>query len=133
MRTKATATPLLGCWRIVESEMWDAEFLDLDVPAHFEFGPDNQGYLAFGCVGVSLDYRATTRDGCPAVEFSFDGFDEADPTSGRGWARLNSDGSLSAYLFIHNGDESAFTATAATTPLPKPRATTTQRRRRRRR
>ena len=44
------------------------------------------------------------------VEFSWQGSDEGDDTSGRGWAALNPDGTLEGHLFFHLGDDSAFRA-----------------------
>jgi hypothetical protein len=44
------------------------------------------------------------------VEFSWEGNDESDPASGRGWAVLEEDGSLSGRIFFHLGDDSGFTA-----------------------
>jgi hypothetical protein len=44
------------------------------------------------------------------VEFSWEGNDECDPASGRGWAVLEEDGSLCGRIFFHLGDDSGFTA-----------------------
>ena len=55
-----------------------------------------------------MDYRPGERDGLPAIEFSFDGTDEGDRISGRGWAVLAD--TLRGRLFFHDGDESAFRA-----------------------
>jgi hypothetical protein len=38
------------------------------------------------------------------VEFSWEGNDECDPASGRGWAVLEEDGSLCGRIFFHLGD-----------------------------
>lgn len=57
-----------------------------------------------------MDVRHGHRDGAPFVEFSWDGDDEGDPTSGRGWAALADDGSIEGRIFIHMGDDSAFGA-----------------------
>jgi hypothetical protein len=43
------------------------------------------------------------------VEFSWEGNDESDPASGRGWAVLEEDGSLSGRIFFHLDDDSGFT------------------------
>lgn len=34
-----------------------------------------------------------------------------DPANGRGWADLQADGSLKGRIYIHDGDDSEFTAT----------------------
>jgi hypothetical protein len=36
--------------------------------------------------------------------------DEGDDVSGRGWAVLNSDGTLEGHIYFHLGDDSAFRA-----------------------
>ncbi len=59
-----------------------------------------------------MDWRGTTRDGEPAVEWSWEGNDEMDPAQGRGWAKLK-DGELHGMIFIHQGEESGFTAKRA--------------------
>lgn len=44
------------------------------------------------------------------VEFSWDGEDDGDQISGRGWAAAVDDGTLQGHLFIHLGDDSGFRA-----------------------
>ena len=46
----------------------------------------------------------------PGVEFSWQGSDEGDEVSGRGWAALNPDGTLEGHIYFHLGDDSAFRA-----------------------
>jgi hypothetical protein len=58
------------------------------------------------------------RDGRPCVEFSWEGNDECDPASGRGWAVLEEDGSLRGRIFFHLGDDSGFTAVREGRPRP---------------
>ena len=53
--------------------------------------------------------REVERDGRPGVEFSWEGNDESDPASGRGWAVLEENGSLRGRIFFHLGD-AGFTA-----------------------
>ena len=57
-----------------------------------------------------MDIRSVERNGEPAIEFSWDGNDEYDPATGRGWATIDGDGSLSGRIYVHNGDDSAFRA-----------------------
>ena len=61
-----------------------------------------------------MDWRVTTRDGEPAVEWSWEGGDGADrtPLTGRGWAKLEGD-DLHGMFVIHLGDESRFEAKKA--------------------
>jgi hypothetical protein len=55
-----------------------------------------------------LDVRYGTRDGSACAEFSWEGNDESDPASGRGWVVLGTAGRLVGHFYIHNGDDSAF-------------------------
>lgn len=98
-----------GRWRIVETEMWDQESLDLVVPAHITFNRNGLGEMQMIAIGASVDYRVEERGGAPVVEFSWSGFDEMEPTSGRGWASVEGD-TMHGKLFIHQGDESSFVA-----------------------
>lgn len=50
------------------------------------------------------------RDGQQWVEFSWEGNDEGDQVSGRGWAQLADDGTLDGHLYFHLGDDSSFHA-----------------------
>jgi hypothetical protein len=93
MATGGTAThALLGAWRIVETELWDLDDLDGIEPAPLTLAPKGRG-----------------GPGLLAIEFSFEGFDEGDRLSGRGWAILD-DEQLRGHLFVHHGDDSGFTA-----------------------
>ena len=99
-----------GRWLIKEMEMWDEDAMNMEVPAFVEFMDDRRGRFQFCLVQGFTDCRFETKFGQPFVEFSCDGFDENDPMSGRGWAKIEEDGTLEGRIFIHNGDESAFTA-----------------------
>ncbi len=101
--------PFLGKWRIIASESWTREDLDAVVPAHITFNRNRLGELEFIAVSASIDYRIGKRDGTLIVEFTWEGSDEGQPISGRGWARLTGD-HLTGQLFIHQGDETEFTA-----------------------
>lgn len=79
------------------------------VPAHITFGRDHLGELELLAIEASVDYRLGKGDAVPVVEFTWDGSDEGQPISGRGWAQLTGD-QLVGRLFIHQGDETEFTA-----------------------
>jgi hypothetical protein len=73
-----------------------------------------------------MDCRFDQRDGKPLVEFSWQGKDEGDDVSGRGWAVIDADGTLTGRIYVHQGDDSAFTARRAVSEQqaaqkPKPR------------
>lgn len=99
-----------GRWRITEMDNWDQEAVDLVKPGFIEFDEDGLGELGFIVVSGELDCRDADREGRPGVEFSWQGSDEGDDVSGRGWAALNPDGTLEGHIYFHLGDDSAFRA-----------------------
>lgn len=46
---------LIGRWRIVEADLWDRAYLDLDGPAMITVGAGNHGEIAFGAMQATLD------------------------------------------------------------------------------
>jgi len=90
-------------------EQWDRDYIDLVVPGYIEFEKDNLGSFQFGTVQGGLDCRLETGAECERVEFSWEGVNDNDPGSGRGWAELR-DGQLYGRLYIHCGDDSWFKA-----------------------
>ncbi|GLY01569.1 hypothetical protein Acsp01_19480 [Actinoplanes sp. NBRC 101535] len=106
----------VGWWRIVEMELWDADAFDLVGPAFIEFGSDLHGRIQFIAVDGWMDCRAATPSGRAGVEFTWEGSDEGDEVSGRGWAAVADDGALEGRIFFHNGDDSGFRAVRATGP-----------------
>jgi hypothetical protein len=105
-----------GRWQIVETELWDSDALNLVAPPFIEFGEDGSGSFGFIAVQAEMDCREVVRDTGPGVEFSWEGNDECDPASGRGWAVLEKDGSLRGRIFFHLGDDSEFTAVREAEP-----------------
>ena len=102
----------LGRWRIVGMEQWDREYIDLVVPGYIEFEKNNLGSFQFGTVQGELDCRIETVDGRQRIEFSWEGMDDNDPGSGRGWAELQ-DAELYGRFYIHCRDDSWFKAERA--------------------
>ncbi len=110
-----------GVWRIVEMDLWDAEAIDLLGPGYIQFSADQTGHFRFIAVEGWMDCHSDQRDGRPCVEFTWEGNDESDPASGRGWAALDEDGSLRGHIYFHLGDDSGFRAVRAEA-APKPEA-----------
>jgi hypothetical protein len=79
---------IAGRWRITEAELWDYDALNLVAPAYIDFTGNGSGSFGFIAVQGEMDCREVERDGLPGVEFSWEGNDECDPASGRGWAVL---------------------------------------------
>ena len=100
---QAKSNPFLGVWSIIEMEVWDQDFVNLEVPGHFTFEKDGLGYFQFGLVqgraGLPGGKRCT---GDPRIEFSWEGQDETDPACGRGWAEIEKD-ELKGRIYIHMG------------------------------
>src|SRR5712692_4568302 len=105
-------SPFAGLWHIVSMETWDEEYFNEEVQAFIEFEDNGTGHFQFGYVRGYMDWRVTTRDGQPAVQWSWEGNDEMDPVQGRGWAKLE-EAKLHGMIFIHLGDESGFMARRA--------------------
>ncbi len=110
-KTKAKS-PFVGHWHIVSMTEWDDEYIHEETQAFIEFDANSTGEFQFGYVQGGIDYRLTTRDGQPAVEWTWEGNDEMDPASGRGWAVLAGD-ELHGMIFFHQGDDSGFVAKRA--------------------
>jgi hypothetical protein len=88
-------------------DLWDREALDLVGPAFIEFKGD-EGQFRFIAVDGWMDCRHARRNGRPSVDFTWEGHDEGDPASGRGWVTLRKDGSLAGHIYFHQGDDSSF-------------------------
>ncbi len=102
-------SPFAGRWRIVSMSAWAQDFIDEEEEGYFEFNEKGGGEFHFGYVHGSMDCKPTTRDGEPAVEWTWDGNDEMDPAQGRGWAVVKGD-ELHGMIFFHGGDDSEFVA-----------------------
>ena len=97
---------VIGRWRIVGSDTWDRDDLDLVEPAFLTIDRGGWGELAFGVVNASLDLEYSQT----MVFFTFEGFDEGDEVSGAGSAELQEDGTLEIEIAFHFGDEAILNA-----------------------
>jgi len=100
-------TSFVGRWRIVEMEQWDQDYVDTEETGHVTFEKRGSGGFHFGCVDASLDWRYD--DSINRVDFTFEGSDEGDPVSGRGWAKTEGKQMDGQFVF-RLGDESGFKA-----------------------
>jgi hypothetical protein len=101
---------LTGRWRIVEMSGWDRDAIDMVEPGFIEFVGDGTGEFGFIAVRGWLDCHSVERDDRTGVEFTWEGVDEGDQVSGRGWAILVDDAVVEGHLFFHLGDDSSFRA-----------------------
>lgn len=90
-------------------DTWNNDYLDLVEPAFVHFGAEG-GAFVFGAVKCLLDVRDGVRDRTARVEFSREGFSDADPASGRGGAALGTAGWLVGNFFVHNSECLGFVA-----------------------
>ena len=88
---------------------WDQDFIDLVVPGHITFRENHTGTFQFGAVHGDIDYRLEPFHDEERLKFSWEGVDEMDLVSGRGWAII-ADGQLQGRLYFHERDESRFVA-----------------------
>jgi len=129
-----TKSQYTGTWHITEMDCWDADYINLVVPGYISIDRDGHGFMQFGAVEADLDCRIEDLSTQQRLEFSFQGFDEGDPISGRGWVTV-SGSEMTGRIFIHHGDESGFKAvktdlanfrsTSAPKVIPLPRRMST--------
>ena len=114
MTKKKSPHGIAGRWRIVSMSAWEEDYLDAEVEAFIDFAEKGGGSFQFGYVQGLIDWRLTTREGKPAVEWSWEGGDAADgtPLTGWGWAVLQDD-ELHGEFLIHEGEESELVAKRA--------------------
>jgi hypothetical protein len=91
---------------------WDREAIELLGPAVLRFDAAGTGRIRFIAVEGLIDWRGTGGADGGRVEFTWEGFDEGDPVSGRGWVEAVADGLLRGRIFFHLGDDSGFRASA---------------------
>lgn len=96
----------IGKWFIEDMEMWDRNFIDLVERGNFTFKLNDSGSFAFGAVSGNMDCKIANEQ----LDFTFEGEDECDSTSGRGYVKLTKEGKLSGQIYFHQGDNSGFTA-----------------------
>ena len=106
-------SPFEGRWHIVSMTEWDEDYINAEVQAFIEFDAKNSGEFQFGYVQGEMDCCLTTRDGEPAIEWTWEGNDENDSAQGRGWAVVKGE-ELHGMIFCHEGDDSEFVAKKAT-------------------
>lgn len=102
---RCPAHPLLGEWRIVETDRWDKAHLEMVGPAFVRF--DGAGAeMQFGCLEATLDCAWSRTD----VDFTFDGSDEGTEVSGDGWAEMDGPDAIAGEISFRHGDRAVFKA-----------------------
>jgi hypothetical protein len=108
-KTKSSSA-FVGLWHIVSMSEWDEEYINEEGQPFIEFEKKGSGKFQFGLVSGDISFVQSQRDGRSAVEWTWEGMDEMDECSGRGWAILEGD-ELHGMIFFHGGDNSDFVAT----------------------
>lgn len=92
---------LIGRWRIVQSDLWGADDLDLLGPATIAFDDRGNGEITVGALTASLhlEYARTT------VFFRWHGSDDMTEVTGEGSAELQDDGTIEIEVTYHDGDD----------------------------
>ncbi len=99
----------IGTWRIKEMDQWDMDYIDMESPGRIIIDKNGQGEIHFGAVDIEIDCRLEPNEKSGHLGFSFEGNDEGDPVSGRGWALVDGE-EMTGHLFFHLGDDSGFKA-----------------------
>lgn len=99
-----------GKWQIYKMELWDEDYINMEVQAYIEIDTDDNGRFQFGLVygeirGESIEYSEPKR-----LTFTWGGSDECDPASGRGWVELKGPDLMRGKIKFHRGDSSKFLA-----------------------
>ena len=90
-------------------DLWDVDAIELMGPAFIDFEASGGGQFRFIAVEGLIDWRPRVGGGHGRVEFTWEGDDEGDRVSGRGWVEVVDD-VLQGHIFFHLGDDSGFRA-----------------------
>ena len=103
----------LGKWLITEMEQWDKDYIDLEEDGYFAIKKKGSGEFKFGAVEGQMDCVIAKIGNEERLEFTWDGSDEMDPVSGRGWITFKDKG-LYGKIYFHMGENSWFKAKKST-------------------
>ena len=104
---------LIGCWWIVEADLWDRAHLDLCGPATLTITAQG-GEIAFGALEAVLEVEYA-RD---SIGFRWNGCEEGDQVEGEATAELLHDGTIEIEFAYHNRDEAVPKAKRVTSSTP---------------
>ena len=107
---KLTLSDFAGIWYIHKMDRWDKSYFNTETQAHFEIQPEGMGEFQFGLVSGNLDGRLERINETTRVVFTWEGEDELDPVSGRGWISFLDEDAVEGEFIFHRGDSSGFLA-----------------------
>ena len=105
--------PFIGTWHIYAMEFWSADYFNMEVQAYVELRADLVGAFQFGLVSGAIRGDLEGAPDRQRFVFTWEGNDEMDPASGRGWLRLKGKNELLGLIALHHGDRSRFKARRA--------------------
>jgi len=103
-----------GTWHIYAMEMWDEDYVNMEVQAYMTIDSKGLGHFQFGLVSGQIDGEVVKEGADEKFEFTWEGSDECDPAFGSGWLRLKDQNTLEGRIKFHLGDSSTFLAKRAT-------------------
>jgi hypothetical protein len=95
-------------WRVTELQGFDSDYVNLCGPAKMQISTRGTGHMNFGAVEMELDCKMDDLDE-RVLRFTFEGGDEGDPISGRGYCLVDGN-EMIGRIFRHCGDEFGFKA-----------------------
>lgn len=106
----AVKNPFLGTWLITEMSEWGDEYFNEQGQAYITIGKNFDGAFLFGSVQGEMDCELVKGHLECEMAFSWQGNDEEDEASGRGWFKLTTQKMIEGRIFIHMGENSTFKA-----------------------
>ena len=103
----------IGKWNIIEMEMWDEDYYNMEVQAYIKIETNNDGSFQFGLVSGIIDGKLVDHVGQERLQFTFEGNDECDPTNGSGWVMVKEKDIIEGEFRFKFGDNSTFLARKA--------------------
>jgi hypothetical protein len=102
-----------GRWHITAMELWDEDYLNMEVQAFLRIKRDGGGEFQFGLVSGQIDGEVIKTPAGERFAFTGEGNDACDSASGSGWLKMTARNELEGKIKIHQGDSSTLTAKRA--------------------
>jgi len=102
-----------GVWHITQMDMWDEDYINMEVQAFIQIDPNGLGHFQFGLVSGDMDGEVVKTGNIERFDFTWEGNDENDPASGSGWLKSSGQKKLKGRIKFHHGDSSEFVAIRA--------------------
>ncbi|MCH6259450.1 hypothetical protein MLD52_23040 [Puniceicoccaceae bacterium K14] len=106
----AVKKKFVGEWRIVESDEWSPDYLDMIKEAEIKITTRGTGHINFGAFEGMIDAEKDEWNPEEVIQFSFYGRDEDETVSGRGTAKIIDEEMIGRIVF-HCGMKAKFRAT----------------------